>query len=102
MTPSAAGIPLTPEAMLKTLLSPCRGKKATLPRTQLAPEDPEEVAIQRQEAMAHLLKVQLGRPRDEEALSPVSPASASPQEVDEIQEQAMKGALHTLFRSFAG
>jgi len=99
-----AGIPLTPEAMLKELLSPVKSNKVMLPRTDLPPEDPDEIAIQRQEAMSHLLRVQLGR-RDEgselDARSrELSPSSPKDLDVDATQEQAMKGALHSLFRSF--
>eukprot|EP00435_Cladocopium_sp_Y103_P049820 s700_g15.t1 len=99
-----AGIPLTPEAMLKQLLSPPKSNKVMLPRTELAPEDPDEIAMQRQEAMTHLLRVQLGRPRDEgsELDGRSRELSPSPKDldVDATQEQAMKGALHSLFRSF--
>lgn len=98
-----AGIPLTPEAMLKQLLSPPKSNKVMLPRTELAPEDPDEIAMQRQEAMTHLLRVQLGR-RDEgsELDGRSRELSPSPKDldVDATQEQAMKGALHSLFRSF--
>lgn len=98
-----AGIPLTPEAMLKQLLSPPKSNKVMLPRTELAPEDPDEIAMQRQEAMTHLLRIQLGR-RDEgsELDGRSRELSPSPKDldVDATQEQAMKGALHSLFRSF--
>ncbi|CAE7892813.1 unnamed protein product, partial [Symbiodinium microadriaticum] len=99
-----AGVPLTPEAMLKQLLSPVSAKKAALPRTELPPEDPDTVALQRQEAMSILLKTQLARHRDEgfemECRSRELSPSSKMLDVDATQEQAMKGALHTLFRSF--
>jgi len=100
-----AGIPLTPEAMLKQLLSPTKTNKVILPRTELPPEDPDEIALQRQEAMTHLLRVQLGRPRDEGSdldgrSRELSPSHPKDLDVDATQEQAMKGALHSLFRSF--
>ncbi|CAK9100938.1 unnamed protein product [Durusdinium trenchii] len=102
-----AGIPITTEAMLQQLLSPSKGKKVLLPRTlSLTPEDKNATAQQRQEAMGKLLRtqMQLGRPREEGAdldgRSPVlSPSRMTDSDVA-TQEQAMKGALHTLFRCF--
>jgi len=108
-----AGIPLDPAAMLRTLLAPPSTKRleeAILPvRTATLPEeDPEQLAIERQQAMCHLLKNQIGIPHDEateepEAAVPEPVGPAHPADDDllkENQEHAMKGALHTLFRSF--
>jgi len=99
-----AGVPLTTEGMLKQLLSPHKSNKVMLPRTELPPEDPDEIAMQQHEALAHLLRIQLGRPRGEgsELDGRSRELSPSPKDldVDEIQEQAMKRKIHDVFRSF--
>lgn len=109
-----AGIPLQPEALLKQLLISPKPRQASFPTAEMPPEvdDPEAVALQRQEAMSHLLKAQLGRPHedaaeDTEDVSTLDPAPPAPdQSVEEdlagTQEVAMKGALHMLFKSFNG
>eukprot|EP00931_Biecheleriopsis_adriatica_P029108 TRINITY_DN1732_c0_g1_i1.p1 TRINITY_DN1732_c0_g1~~TRINITY_DN1732_c0_g1_i1.p1 ORF type:complete len:523 (+),score=165.30 TRINITY_DN1732_c0_g1_i1:105-1673(+) len=109
-----AGIPLQPEALLKQLLISPKPRQASFPTAEMPPEvdDPEAVALQRQEAMSHLLKAQLGRPHEDAAeetedVSTLDPAPPAPdQSVEEdlagTQEVAMKGALHMLFKSFNG
>lgn len=108
-----AGVPLDPEAMLRALLMP---SSQNTQKTQMyypdisepEPEDPELVKEQRQEAMAKLLSNKLvpehaadtDVPPEEDAMSPEKIVQYD-EELQMTQEHAMKGALHTLFRSFA-
>lgn len=126
----AAELPQDPKELLRQLLSPpspTRQAQMTRPLQQESQvDDVEEEMEMRKEAMAHLLRVQLGRdPLDQSILSnstlseeasetvqeeqvnrAASPSrvrldSEVPQDLDETQEESLRGALHTLFRSFA-
>jgi len=109
-----AGVPLDPEAMLRALLMP---PSQNAPRKQMLypevsepePEDSETVQEHRQEAMAKLLSNKLvpehaaadaEAPPEGETV-PSEQVQPYDEELQLTQEHAMKGALHTLFRSFA-
>eukprot|EP00930_Biecheleria_cincta_P055545 TRINITY_DN41862_c0_g1_i1.p1 TRINITY_DN41862_c0_g1~~TRINITY_DN41862_c0_g1_i1.p1 ORF type:complete len:663 (-),score=176.17 TRINITY_DN41862_c0_g1_i1:184-2172(-) len=102
-----AGVPLDPEAMLRALLMPSAQKRHMhYPEaSEPEPEDPELVKEQRQEAMAKLLSNKLVPEHAAAEVDAPEEDAMSPEQYDEelhmTQEHAMKGALHTLFRSFA-
>ncbi|CAE8651223.1 unnamed protein product, partial [Polarella glacialis] len=114
-----AGIPLEAEALLRQLLFPA-GRKATTPKASKSTsaaleEDTDSETIRRKEAMAHVLKVQVGRapldPSSDRSAENLAAAAGSDtgsvarmnedEESTYLQETQMKGALHTLFRRFA-
>eukprot|EP00933_Yihiella_yeosuensis_P054039 TRINITY_DN52376_c0_g1_i1.p1 TRINITY_DN52376_c0_g1~~TRINITY_DN52376_c0_g1_i1.p1 ORF type:complete len:594 (-),score=218.09 TRINITY_DN52376_c0_g1_i1:229-1974(-) len=111
----AAALPLDPKALFRQLLS-CQAPhphNVDIPTAGEAGEMTlEEEMEQRKQAMAAVLRAQLeGAPLDEGALPGFAQEALSPKSgdqsafvaepLDETQEVCLKGALHTLFRSFA-